>query len=223
MPGTINGLDPARYPKLHGSIGRVMALYGLEEMAVVEARPSLFKNPLNIQGWSRPPRLKVTRLSLGFLEGLDEGEIDSIVAHELSHISHFDFTVMAASFILFAVLAVIVGAVGLIGFLGCPCMATLLLVLLTLGYLRFLGFLSRQDEARSDRESLRRIGKPDSFKSALVKFYEEGERMGIRPGLPGRLQVLTGPMYPPLEARLAMAERYRRKLERKGRRGTMWP
>lgn len=188
-------VSPAEAPELHGVIDRICALADMPKpkVALVDSDvPNAFAT-------GRSPQRAVVCATSGLLRRLDVGELEGVLAHELSHVAHRDVAVMTiASF-----LGVLAGLVTRVGFQmelfggfggggrgrrGNSDNNTALLVfavivvsalVYAISFLLIRG-LSRYRELSADRGAAQLTGRPSQLASALVKVSGEMGRIPTR-------------------------------------------
>jgi heat shock protein HtpX len=175
-------------PKLHGVIDRLCAMADLPKPQVAVAQSDI----PNAFATGRNPSHAVVCVTSGLLRRLDEGELEAVLAHELSHVAHRDVAVMTvASF-----LGVIAGIVtrllfwtGLFGGFGggrggrrgnaAIIEMGMMLFSMVVYFISFLlvRTLSRYRELAADRSGAILIGQPARLASALRKVTGEISRI----------------------------------------------
>src|SRR5487761_2232137 len=87
--------SPEQAPQLHAVIDRLCALANVPKPRVAIADTDL----PNAFATGRSPSRSVVCVTTGLLRRLDEGELEGVLSHELSHVAHRDVLVMTiASF-----------------------------------------------------------------------------------------------------------------------------
>jgi heat shock protein HtpX len=215
---------------------RAPRLYGLAERLAKRAgipRPALFWVPdetLNAFATGRDPRHGAVVVTLGLLRGLDEREVEAVLAHEFAHVRNYD--TLAAS-----VLAAMAGTLayvsrGLLPFAGRSASLRRLGAGLRLGLFTmiilvaapFLALLvkfaaSRSREFEADEAAAELTGGPEGLCSALARIGGTDENAAsVAPG-PGLLVLMTfSPKaasrlirllrtHPPIKTRIARLQR----------------
>jgi heat shock protein HtpX len=218
-------VSPVEAPQLHALIERLCVQADLPKprIAVVNtAMPNAF-------ALGRSPKSATVCATTGIMELLSPGELEGVMAHELTHVANRDVLVMTlASF--FATIAAYIVQFGF--FFGGssddddnPSFMVLLLVSLGVYVVSFflMQALSRYREFAADRGSALITGRPSALASALVKI-SAGMHRDLRataelqafyifpPGTGKRLGSLFS-THPPMEARIARLERLEAQLQ----------
>jgi len=169
-------VTPDEQPHLHGAVDRLCALADMPKPRVAVSEMDL----PNAFATGRNADHAVLCVTTGLLRRLDEGELEGVLAHELSHVAHRDVAVITiASF-----LGVLAGLMVRFAFyselfggrsqrdqntalLLAAVMAVSALVY-TLSFL-LIRALSRYRELAADRSAAQLTGRPSALASALVK------------------------------------------------------
>lgn len=173
-------MDPDQEPRLHAIVDRLCALADIPKPRLAvssSAIPNAFAAGRRRKGVV----LCVTR---GMLAGLDDEELEGVLAHELAHVAHGDAVVMTvASFIgvlagltarLGARMMLIAGrARGLWQFLLVAIAVTALATATWLVSVLLVRALSRYREFAADHAAAQLTGKPAALAAALVKSTAE--------------------------------------------------
>jgi heat shock protein HtpX len=203
-------------PELQAIVDRLCVAADLPrpEIAVDEERQP---NSWVVDAPGRPPRLHVTR---GLLDLLDPGELEAVVAHELSHVAHRDATVMTIVGLPGA--AMLDGGMRGLGWWG-PLIVGRVLSL-AIGLASGVGStaLSRYRELTADASAAALTGRPAALATALLKVSGQlacVPREDLR-AVAGRdalhlvavqehegLRRLLGPTHPSVQRRVAALER----------------
>src|SRR5919206_1188300 len=176
-------VSPADAPQLHAMIERLCVQADLPKprVAVVNTRmPNAF-------ALGRSPKNATVCATTGIMDMLSPGELEGVLAHELTHVANRDVLVMTlASF--FATIAAYIVQFGF--FFGGtsnddddgPSAAVLLLVSLAVYVVSFflMQALSRYREYAADRGSALITGRPSALASALVKISSGMHRIPER-------------------------------------------
>jgi heat shock protein HtpX len=212
-------------PELHATVERLCAMADLPKprIAIVDTdMPNAFAT-------GRNPEHAAVAVTRGLLQRLEPEEIESVLAHELSHIANRDVLIMTmASF--FAMLAAMLTRFGLYGgmFGGCrrdnggnqvPVWLIMLVVSMVVYAISWvlIRALSRYREYAADRGSALITGAPHQLMSALQKIsgqiaaipakdLREVAAMNAFFIIPARVRQVTAELFmdhPPLEKRLA--------------------
>lgn len=202
-------------PDLHAVLER---LAGLAD--VPKPRAAVIANGVpNAFAAGRNPERSTIAITRGLLDRLEPGELEAVLAHEMSHIANRDGAVMTlASFPALTLREAIRSASWKMWTLGLP-----LMVLACALYVIGLGIMltiSRCREFTADRGAVLLTGAPEQLMSALQKIagsisaipstdLRAVSRMSALFILPTNLRALT---HPPLERRLARLEVMSREL-----------
>jgi heat shock protein HtpX len=223
-------------PELHAMVERLCAMADLPKprIAVVDTDvPNAFAT-------GRSPKHAAVAVTTGLWRRLEPHEIESVLAHELSHVANRDVLVMTvASF--FATLAGVLTRFGLYAGLwggggrsnnnnNVPIWAIVLLVSVVTYVLSWILIrtISRYREYAADRGSALMTGAPENLMSALQKISSEMFRIPQRDLrevqamnaffiIPASVKQATAELFmdhPPLEKRLAALERIAREMGR---------
>jgi len=211
-------------PELHDLVERLCAMADLPKpkVAIVDTDvPNAFAT-------GRSPKHAAVAVTTGLWRRLDKEEIESVLAHELSHVANRDVLVMTlASF--FAMLAALLTRVGLYGGMfsgggrnrdgGAPAWLIIFLVSIVTYIVSFvlIRTISRYREFAADRGAALITGAPEQLMSALQKIasdmvripqrdLREVEGMNAFFIIPTNVKSSLGELFathPPLEKRLA--------------------
>ena len=226
-------------PQVHAIVERLCALAGLPKprIALIETDvPNAFAT-------GRSPKHAAVAVTSGLWRRLDKEEIESVLAHELSHVANRDVLVMTvASF--FAMLAALLTRFGLYagmfgGFGGgnrdnnsnnTPVWLIVLAVSIVTYVISFILIrtISRYREYAADRGSALITGAPENLMSALQKISSQitmipdrdlREVAGMNAFfiIPTSIKHRTAELFmdhPPLEKRLAALEKIAREMGR---------
>jgi len=198
----IIGVDTNKYPRFYKSIDRVMTLYHFNKLFVYLHNESygghkilLGATPGYTKGWKTTftKTIVTTKPTIEFIENnLSDDEIDCLIGHEFGHIKNHDMIKLKTP-ILIMILSWGAGTIALIHYfyvihfwtdyaiadLFMICVTTYILYLplvsapKTLYKLYILPKFTLKCEKQADIESLHHIKKPDSLKSALIKYIEK--------------------------------------------------
>jgi heat shock protein HtpX len=214
-------VDPDEYPDLHRMVERLAG-----EAGIPKPRVAVMQSPVpNAFATGRSPKHAVVAVTDSIMRVLSPGELEAVLAHELSHVKNRDvLTLTLASFLamlaalimnnfLFAAMFsrnrespwIIAGIVAIIVYF-----VSQLLILA----------LSRYREFAADRGSAYITGRPRDLISALQKIsnkmdyippqakqqVESANAFFIIPALSGRTLMELFSTHPPLEKRIANLE-----------------
>jgi heat shock protein HtpX len=176
-------------PQLHGVIDRLVAMADMPKPLVAVAQSDI----PNAFATGRDQKHAVVCATTGLLRRLSEGELEAVLAHELSHVAHRDVAVMTiASFlgILAGLMTRMFAFAGLFGggFRGGNNRNAGNAAIIELGMIFvsaiiyaisfvLIRTLSRYRELAADRSGAILIGQPSLLASALVKVSGEMSRI----------------------------------------------
>jgi heat shock protein HtpX len=184
-----NDGEQARY--LHGIVDRVCALADMPKPRIAIAR-----SPLpNAFATGRNADKAVLCVTTGLMGRLTPGELEGVIAHEMSHVAHKDVQVMTiASFL--AIVAALLIRFSFYGELfgggrgrggnnnggALPIFLIIMGVSIVVYAVSFLliRMLSRYRELAADRSGALLTGQPSELKSALVKVSQDINRIPTR-------------------------------------------
>ena len=226
-------------PELHAMVERLCAMADLPKPRVAVVNTDV----PNAFATGRNPKHAAIAVTQGLWQRLDPQEVESVLAHELSHVANRDVLVMTvASF--FAMLAAMLTRFGLYagmfgGFGGgnrdnnnnqVPVWLIVFLVSIVVYAISFvlIRTISRYREYAADRGSALITGAPENLMSALQKISSEMFRIPQRDLrevqamnaffiIPASVKQATAELFmdhPPLEKRLAALERIAREMGR---------
>ena len=228
-------VTPEEAPQLHEMIDRLCAMADLPKprVAVIDTdMPNAFAT-------GRTPKHSAVAVTTGLWNRLEPREVESVLAHELSHIGNRDVTIMTiASF--FAMLAAILTRFGLYAGMfgggrsrdsnGTPVWLIMFLVSLVTYVLSWVLMMaiSRYREYAADRGSALITGAPENLMSALQKIasrivqipqrdLREVEGMNAFFIVPTNVRQRAAEFFmthPPLEKRLAALAEIAREMGR---------
>lgn len=170
-------VTPDEAPELHGMIDRLVALADMPKPRIAVSdmdTPNAFAT-------GRSQKKAVVVVTTGLMRRLDRGELEGVLAHELSHIAHRDVSVMTiASFL--GVLAGFVARMAMYSGIGRTrdqraqvAVLGVILVSVVVYAVSFvlLRALSRYRELAADRAAAYLTQQPSSLASALTKISGE--------------------------------------------------
>jgi heat shock protein HtpX len=176
-------VSPQQAPELHGIVDRVCALADMSKPRIAIAR-----SPLpNAFATGRNADKAVLCVTTGLMSRLTPGELEGVIAHEMSHVAHKDVQVMTiASFL--AIVAALLIRFSFYGELfgggrgrggnnnggALPIFLIIMGVSIVVYAVSFLliRMLSRYRELAADRSGALLTGQPSELKSALVKVSD---------------------------------------------------
>jgi heat shock protein HtpX len=188
-------VSPREAPELHGVVDRICALADMPKPRVAIAPTDL----PNAFATGRNSKVAVICATEGLLRRLDTGELEGVLAHEMSHVAHKDVAVMtiasfigivAALMIRFGFYAELFGGGGGRGRGGNNSnnqytvfvalgMMVIGVVVYAISFL-LIRMLSRYRELSADRSGALLTGQPHALASALVKVSGEIARIPTR-------------------------------------------
>jgi heat shock protein HtpX len=188
-------VTPEQAPQLHGAIDRLCAMADMKKPRVAIADTDV----PNAFATGRSPKSAVVCATSGLMRRLDEGELEAVLAHELSHVAHRDVAVMTIASFLGMAAGLITRMMlwtGLMGGFGGGNRGTNsqggdnaatveLLVLVVSVVVYAISFLltmalSRYRELAADRSGALLTGQPSVLASALVKVTGDIARIPTR-------------------------------------------
>jgi heat shock protein HtpX len=221
-------VSPEQAPQLHGIVDRLCALADMPKPRVAISDTTI----PNAFATGRNEQHAVVCVTTGLMQRLDESEVESVLAHELSHIAHRDVMVMTIA----GFLAMVAGLVLRFAYYsslfgggrrredqGVPAVLVIMVGSVIVYAISFLltRALSRYRELSADRAAAVLTGRPSTLASALTKVSgqmtviptrdlrsaEPVSSLLFAPALSGRTK--GGPSlsaifstHPPLEQRL---------------------
>ena len=226
-------VTPAEAPELHAMVERLCVQANLPKprVAIADTRmPNAF-------AVGRSPRTATVCATTGILELLSPGELEGVLAHELTHVQNRDVLVMTIASFFASIASFIVqmgfwfgGAFGGEDDEDGPGFIVVILVSAVVYVISWLLLqaLSRYREFAADRGSAIITGRPSALISALLKIGGEMDRIPQRdlraasgelaafyifpPGARRGVASLFA-THPPLEARIAALQRFERQLQ----------
>ena len=230
--------DGQQAERLHGIVDRLCALADMPKPRVAIA-PTQMPNAF---ATGRSSKVAVVCATQGILQKLDDGELEGVLAHEMSHVAHKDVAVMtiasflgivAALMVRFAFYSELFGGRGRSNnnqsaLLIIPIMV-LSIVVYCVSFL-LIRLLSRYRELAADRSGALLTGRPSALASALVKVTGDMARIpmkdlreaeplntfyftpALRPGQSGISTIFS--THPSLERRLAQLDKISKQLSK---------
>lgn len=179
-------VEPGDAPRLHGIVDRLCALADMPKPRIAVADTDL----PNAFATGRDPHHAVVAVTTGLMRRLDEGELEAVLAHELSHVAHRDVMVMTIAGFLGVAAGMLTRVVLYTGMYGGrrsrdqgpPVFLVIVLVSMVVYAVSFLltRVLSRYRELSADRGGATLTGRPSTLASALVKISGEMSRIPTR-------------------------------------------
>jgi heat shock protein HtpX len=228
-------VDENQAPELHAVVSRLSAMADLPKPRIAVIRSDV----PNALATGRDPQHAVVAVTTSLVQRLDENELSSVLAHELTHIKNRDATVITlASF--FATVAFFVMRSGLFFGMygggygrrrdqGAGGLALIYLASLVVWVISFflIRALSRYREYAADRGSAIITGAPSTLASALMKISGQMARIPQRdlrevegmnaffivPAAVGNSVMELLSTHPSLEHRLARLNRLQEQME----------
>ncbi|HKD87514.1 MAG TPA: zinc metalloprotease HtpX [Streptosporangiaceae bacterium] len=230
--------DGQQAERLHAIVDRLCALADMPKPRVAIA-PTQMPNAF---ATGRNSKVAVVCATEGILQRLDDGELEGVLAHEMSHVAHKDVAVMtiasflgivAALMVRFAFYSELFGGRGRSNnnqsaLLIIPVMLLSILVY-CISFL-LIRLLSRYRELAADRSGALLTGQPHALASALVKVTGDMARIpmkdlreaeplntfyftpALRPGQNGIATIFS--THPSLERRLAELDKISKQLSK---------
>lgn len=224
-------VSEAEEPRLHETITRLCVIAGLPKPTVAIVNTSV----PNAFATGRSPKKAVVAVTTGLLNKLDQGELEAVLAHELSHIKNRDMAILTiASFISTLAFYIVRYSLYFGGFGGGNRrnsnggLIVVWIVSILVWVISFLLIraLSRYREFAADRGSALITGRPTELISALRKIsgtmanvptedlrkVEGMNAFFIIPAISGSLMNLFS-THPSMEKRIAALEKIQREIE----------
>jgi heat shock protein HtpX len=168
-------VTPAQAPRLHSIIDRLCVQANLPK-----PRVAVVQTPMpNAFAVGRSPKTATVCATTGILDLLNDGELEAVLAHELTHVQNRDVMVMTIASFFAAIASFIVqmgfwfgGAIGDDRDDNGPGVLVVILVAAVVYMVSFmlLQALSRYREFAADRGSAILTGRPSALISALMKI-----------------------------------------------------
>src|SRR5580704_7534173 len=179
-------------PELHGIVDRVCALADMSKPRIAIAR-----SPLpNAFATGRNADKAVLCVTTGLMDRLTPGELEGVIAHEMSHVAHKDVQVMTIASFLAIVAALLIrfsfygelfgGGRGRGGGNNNGNGAYIFLILMAVSIVVYavsfllIRMLSRYRELAADRSGALLTGQPSELKSALIKVTGDMAKIPTR-------------------------------------------
>jgi heat shock protein HtpX len=179
-------VTPKEAPELHGVVDRLCALADMEKPRVAIAPGPM----MNAFATGRNSKNSVLCVTTPLLEGLNQAELEGVLAHELSHVAHKDVQVMTYA----GLLAIVAGLLVRFAFYSelfgggrrnsndqnaFPVILAIMAVSAVIYAISFLliRLLSRYRELAADRSGALLTGQPSALASALVKVSQGMNRI----------------------------------------------
>ena len=172
-------VDHNNAPGLYEIVGRLTDRAGLPMPAlyiIPDQQPNAFATGRNYEN-------AAVAVTEGLLNLLDENEVEAVIAHELSHIKHYDMLIGTVA-------ATIAGAIGMLANFGMffggdrdrpanPLIMIALMILMPLAATIIQMTVSRSREYMADEGAARMTGHPEWLQSGLAKLdnYARGIAM----------------------------------------------
>jgi heat shock protein HtpX len=161
------------YPKLHEIVERLSTNNGLPKPKVAMVN----SNVPNAFATGKSPKSSLVAVTTGLLELLDDGELEAVIGHELTHVRSRDVLVLTLASV-FSTVAWYLVQFGFYGGLqtrnrsSAGSGAIVLLVAIVTWVVSFLIIraISRYREYSADRGGAIMTGKPDKLATALLKI-----------------------------------------------------
>lgn len=175
-----------QYPRLHNIVENLASKIGIPRprVAVVNSTvPNAFAT-------GKSPKSSLVAVTSGILDLLDDGELEAVIGHELTHIRNRDVLVLTLASV-FSTVAWYLAQFGFYGGYqgrsrdGGSATVVVILVAIVTWFVSFLIIraISRYREYSADRGGAMMTGKPDKLADALLKISGKLNRIS-----PGELQ-----------------------------------
>jgi heat shock protein HtpX len=178
-------VSPQEAPELHGIVDRLCALADMEKPRVAIAPGPM----MNAFATGRNSKHSVLCVTTPLLQGLNQAELEGVLAHELSHVAHKDVQVMTYA----GLLAIVAGLLVRFAFYSelfgggrrdnnqnaFPIILAIMVVSAVIYAISFLliRLLSRYRELAADRSGALLTGQPSALASALQKVSQGMNRI----------------------------------------------
>lgn len=181
-----------QYPRLHNIVENLASKIGIPRprVAVVNSRvPNAFAT-------GKSPKSSLVAVTSGILDLLDDGELEAVIGHELTHVRNRDVLILTLASV-FSTVAWYLAQFGFYGGYqgrsrdGGSATVVVILVAIVTWIVSFLIIraISRYREYSADRGGAMMTGKPDKLADALLKI--SGKMNGISPGELQRVQKMN--------------------------------
>jgi heat shock protein HtpX len=216
-------------PKLHQTVTRLCAMADLPK-----PRIAIVRTPVpNAFATGKSPRSAVVAVTTGLMDRLNQGELEAVLAHELSHVKNRDMTILTiASFLSTVAFYFVRYSMYFGGFgnnrKGGGNIIVVWIVSIGVWLVSFLLIraLSRYREFAADRGAAMITGNPANLTSALMKIsgvmpriptedlrkVEGMNAFFIIPAVSGSIMNLFS-THPSMEKRIAALEKIQREME----------
>ncbi|MDK2832979.1 MAG: heat shock protein HtpX [Methanolobus sp.] len=223
-------VSEAEAPNLHQTITRLCAMADLPKPKI-----AIVRTPMpNAFATGKGPNSAVVAVTTGLMDRLNQGELEAVLAHELSHVKNRDMTVLTiASFLSTAAFYLVRYGMYFGGFgnnrKGGGSIILVWVISIAVWVISFLliRVLSRYRELAADRGAAMVTGNPGNLISALMKISDtmpkiptedlrKAEGMNaffIVPALSGSSVMSLFSTHPTTEKRIAELEKMQREME----------
>lgn len=147
-------------------------------------------NTPNAFATGRNPNNAAVAVTSGLLSLLDENEIEGVIAHELSHVKHYDILVGTIAATVAGAIAWIANMMQFSAIFGGdrrgmhPAITILLAIVLPIAAMIIQMSVSRSREYMADEGAARLTGKPEYLQSALSKLESYAKRGNLHNATP---------------------------------------
>lgn len=223
-------VSEAEAPNLHQTVTRLCAMADLPKPKI-----AIVRTPMpNAFATGKGPNSAVVAVTTGLMDRLNQGELEAVLAHELSHVKNRDMTVLTiASFLSTAAFYLVRYGMYFGGFgnnrKGGGNIILIWVISIAVWVISFLliRVLSRYRELAADRGAAMVTGNPGNLISALMKISDtmpkiptedlrKAEGMNaffIVPALSGSSVMSLFSTHPTTEKRIAELEKMQREME----------
>lgn len=179
-------VDPRQAPVIYRVVERLV-----ERANIPMPRVYVIHDPIpNAFATGRNPEHAAVAITTGLMELLNEEEMEGVMAHELSHVTHRDILIATVA-------ATIAGAVAFIANMlqfgalfgrnnrhGNPILMLVMAILLPIAATVIQMTISRSREFMADEGAARLTGHPEWLQNALIKLSNYNERGEVRGATP---------------------------------------